>query len=51
MVGFDRYQVDRSGGASELGHVFLRAHLKEVPRSPGNPTGLLIVDTAISERL
>ena len=51
MVGFDRYQVDRSGGASELGHVFLRAHLKEVPRSPGNPAGLMIVDTAISERL
>jgi hypothetical protein len=51
MVGFDRYQVDRSGVASELGHVFLRAHLKEVPRSPGNPAGLMIVDTAISERL
>jgi hypothetical protein len=51
MVGFDRYQVDRSGGVSELGHVFLRAHLKEVPRSPGNPAGLMIVDTAISERL
>jgi hypothetical protein len=50
-VGFDRYQVDRSGGASELGHVFLRAHLKEVPRSPGNSAGLMIVDTAISERL
>lgn len=51
MVGFDRYQVDRSGTATELGHAFLRAHLKEVPRSPGNPVGLMIVDTAISERL
>jgi hypothetical protein len=51
MVGFDRYQIDRSGTASELGHVFVRAHLKEVPRSPGNPAGLMIVDTAISERL
>src|ERR1017187_7642954 len=51
MVGFDRYQIDRAGTASELGHVFLRAHLKEVPRSPGNPAGLMIVDTAISERL
>jgi hypothetical protein len=51
MVGFDRYQIDRAGTASELGHVFLRAHLKEVPRSPGNPAGLMIVDTAISEKL
>ncbi len=51
MVGFDRYQIDRSGTTSELGHVFLRAHLKELPRSPGNPAGLIIVDTAISERL
>jgi hypothetical protein len=51
MVGFDRYLVDRSGAATESGHVFLRAHLKEVPRSPGNPSGLLIVDTEISERL
>ena len=51
MVGFDRYQVDRSGDTSELGHLFFKAHLKEVPRSPGNPAGLMIVDTAISERL
>ncbi len=51
MVGFDRYLVDRSGTATEAGHVFLRAHLKEVPRSPANPSGLLIVDTEISERL
>jgi len=51
MVGFDRYVVDRSGAPSEAGHVFLRAHLREVPRSPGNPTGLLIVDTEVSERL
>jgi hypothetical protein len=51
MVSVDRYQVDRSGTASEAGHVFLRAHLKEIPRSPGNPTGLMIVDTEISERL
>ena len=51
MVSFDRFQVDRSGTVSEAGHVFLRGHLKEVPRSPGNPTGLMIVDTEISERL
>jgi hypothetical protein len=51
MVSFDRYQLDRSGTATESGHVFLRAHLKEVPRSPGNPTGLMIVDTEISGRL
>lgn len=51
MVGFDRYQIDRSGTATELGHVFLRAHLRQVPRSPGNPAGLIIVDTEMSERL
>lgn len=51
MVSFDRYQVDRGGETVEAGHVFLRAHLKEVPRSPGNPSGLMIVDTEISERL
>lgn len=51
MVGFDRYQVDRMGNTGELGHVFLRAHLKQVARSPANPTGLLIVDTEMSERL
>lgn len=51
MVGFDRYQVDRSGTASELGHVFLRTRLKEVLRSPDNPAGLMIVDAAISRKL
>jgi hypothetical protein len=51
MVGFDRYQIDRSGTATELGHLFLRAHLKEVPRSPANPAGLMVVDTEMSERL
>lgn len=51
MVGFDRYRIDRSGATSELGHLFLRAALKEVPRSPENPAGLVFVDTAISERL
>jgi hypothetical protein len=51
MVGFDRYLIERSGATTESGHVFLRAHLKEVPRSPGNPSGLLIVDTEISEPL
>ncbi len=51
MVGFDRYLVDRLGKATESGHVFVPAHLKEVPRSPDNPSGLLIVDTEISERL
>lgn len=51
MVSFDVYNLDRSGSATEAGHVFLRAHLKEVPRSPGNPSGLMIVDTEISQRL
>ncbi len=51
MVGIDRYQVDRSGTAIEMGHIFMRAHLKEVPRSPANPAGLMMVDAGISERL
>lgn len=51
MVSFDRYLIERSGETTENGHVFLRAHLKEVPRAPGNPSGLLIVDTEISEKL
>jgi hypothetical protein len=51
MVGFDRFEIDRSGAATEFGHLFLRAHLKEVPRSPANPAGLMIVDTEMSERL
>ena len=51
MVSFDAYNLDRGGAATEAGHVFLRAHLKEVPRSPGNPSGLMIVDTEISQRL
>jgi hypothetical protein len=51
MVSLHRYQLDRSSSASEAGHVFLRAHLKEVPRSPGNPAGLMIVDAEISGRL
>jgi hypothetical protein len=51
MVSFDRYTVDRDGTASEAGHLFLRTHLKEVPRSPSNPNGLLLVDMEISEHL
>ena len=51
MVSFYRYQLDRAAAASEAGHIFLRAHLKEVPRSPGNPAGLMVVDMEISERL
>lgn len=51
MVGFDRYTVDRDGTAAEAGRLFLRAHLREVPRSPSNPNGLLVVDMEISEQL
>lgn len=50
MVGFDRYQVDRSGMASELGHIFIKAHLKEVPRSPQNPAGLMVKYLSMSMR-
>lgn len=51
MVSFDRYLVDRTGAASELGRLFVRAVLREVPRTPVNPNGLLLADVQISETL
>jgi hypothetical protein len=51
MVSFDQYLVDKTGRATDAGHFFVRAILKEVPRSSVNPSGLMIVDVQISQNL
>ena len=51
MVSFDQYLVDKSGRSTEAGHFFVRAMLKEVPRSSVNPSGLMIVDVQVSQNL
>ena len=51
MVSFEHYYVDRSGRAADAGHFFVRAVLKQVPRSPVNPSGLMIADVQISQDL
>lgn len=51
MVSFEHYHVDRTGRREEAGHYFVRAILKQVPRSPVNPNGLMIVDLQISQNL
>lgn len=51
MVSFERYQVDRAGERTDAGQLFVRAVLREVPRSPANPYGLLIADLQVSDRL
>jgi hypothetical protein len=51
MVSFDQYLIDKSGRTTDAGHFFVRAILKEVPRSSVNPSGLMIVDTQISQNL
>jgi hypothetical protein len=51
MVSFEHYYVDRSGRAADAGHFFVRAVLKQVPRSPVNPGGLMIADVQISQDL
>jgi hypothetical protein len=51
MVSFDQRLVDKSGHTTDAGHFFVRAILKEVPRSSVNPSGLMIVDVQISQNL
>jgi hypothetical protein len=51
LVSFERYLVDASGAHEEAGSLFARVRLAEVPRSPANPYGLVVVDAQISERL
>lgn len=51
LVTLDRYVEGPDGRKEELGRVHLNLILKEVPRNPDNPTGLLIVDARGSEKL
>jgi hypothetical protein len=51
MVSFDQYLIDKSGRTTDAGHFFVRAILKEVPRSSVNPSGLMIADVQISQNL
>lgn len=51
LVTLDRYSEAPDGRREELGRVHLNLVLKEVPRNPDNPTGLLIVDARSSEKL
>jgi hypothetical protein len=51
MVSFDRYLVDRTGAPTEVGRLFVRTVLREVPRTATNPNGLLLADVQISESL
>jgi len=49
MVSFDEYLIDKSGRSTDAGHYFVRAILKDVPRSSVNPSGLMIVDVQVSQ--
>jgi hypothetical protein len=40
-----------AGTSTDVGRLFVRAVLKEVPRTSTNPNGLLIADAQISEAL
>jgi hypothetical protein len=51
MVSFDHYLVDKAGRTTDAGHFFVRAILKEVPRSSINPSGLIIADLQVSQNL
>ncbi len=51
FVSFEHYCVDRTGRTTDAGHYFVRAVLKQVPRSPVNPSGLMIADVQVSQNL
>lgn len=51
FVSFEHYYVDRTGRTADAGHYFVRAILKQVPRSPVNPSGLMVADLQISQNL
>lgn len=51
MVSFDHYLIDRGGRQTDAGHYFVRALLKQVPRSNVNPNGFMIVDIQVSQNL
>jgi hypothetical protein len=51
LVTFERYLVDASGQSIGLSPLIVRAHLRPVPRGPGNEYGLIIVNAQISQKL
>lgn len=51
MVSLERYVVDTAGETRPAGQTFVRALLRQVPRAPANPSGLVISDIQISEKL
>jgi len=51
MVSFEHFGVAKDGGLLDFGHFFTRVALKQVPRSARNPSGLIIVDAQISQKL
>lgn len=51
MVSIQRYLVDRTGAQTDAGPLIIKAILREMPRSPRNGYGLIIVDVRVSERL
>jgi hypothetical protein len=51
MVSIERYLVDRTGVRADAGALFIKAVLREVPRSSRNGYGLMIADVRASEKL
>ena len=51
LVSFNRYQVFSDGRKQDMGRVFLRVEIKEIPRSPSFSNGLMVTDVTYSERL
>jgi hypothetical protein len=51
MVSIQRYLVDRTGVQTEAGPLIIKAILREMPRSPRNGYGLIVVDVRVSEKL
>jgi hypothetical protein len=51
MVSIQTYVVDRAGRQTDTGPLIIKAIVREMPRSPRNGYGLLIVDARVSEKL
>lgn len=51
LMSFDRYLVGGDGRQQDQGRLFLTLELKQVPRTPSNPNGLLITDITLSENI
>jgi hypothetical protein len=51
LVSVQRYLVDRAGVMTDGGPLFVRAIVREVPRSPANGHGLMVVSAQVSEKI